>query len=179
MKKTTLTLVLMASMNNANAYFIFISNDSTFSMYDNTGTYVGGDPSISGSMDFDMYTGYGSANINLSEPFSGQYWTAHDIQFQLTGPSSASSTMLLDWGSTTNIFVTIDFDTFFKSNGGIDFFAIDGDGDGILGNAIENEILYGFSPAFNIIGQVPIPASAWLFGSGIIGLAGLARRKKA
>jgi hypothetical protein len=26
---------------------------------------------------------------------------------------------------------------------------------------------------------VPIPAAAWLFGSGVIGLAGLARRKMA
>lgn len=27
-------------------------------------------------------------------------------------------------------------------------------------------------------GEVPIPAAAWLFGSGLIGLAGMARRKK-
>ena len=29
------------------------------------------------------------------------------------------------------------------------------------------------------ISQVPVPAAAWLFGSGLIGLIGIARRKKA
>ena len=33
--------------------------------------------------------------------------------------------------------------------------------------------------AFNDVTAVPIPAAAWLFGSGLIGLIGLARRKKA
>ena len=28
------------------------------------------------------------------------------------------------------------------------------------------------------VAEVPIPAAAWLFGSGLIGLAGIARRKK-
>ena len=30
-----------------------------------------------------------------------------------------------------------------------------------------------------VVSQVPIPAAVWLFGSGLIGLMGLARRKKA
>jgi hypothetical protein len=28
------------------------------------------------------------------------------------------------------------------------------------------------------VSQVPIPAAAWLFGSGLLGLVGIARRKK-
>lgn len=31
----------------------------------------------------------------------------------------------------------------------------------------------------NIVSTVPVPAAVWLFGSGLIGLVGLARRKKA
>ena len=31
----------------------------------------------------------------------------------------------------------------------------------------------------NFLSQVPIPAAVWLFGSGLIGLVGVARRKKA
>jgi hypothetical protein len=40
-----------------------------------------------------------------------------------------------------------------------------------LGLAFDN-----FSPS---TAAVPIPAAAWLFGSGLLGLAGMARRKKA
>ena len=29
------------------------------------------------------------------------------------------------------------------------------------------------------VGEVPVPAAVWLFGSGLIGLIGIARRKKA
>jgi hypothetical protein len=29
------------------------------------------------------------------------------------------------------------------------------------------------------ISQVPLPAAVWLFGSGLLGLVGIARRKKA
>ena len=36
----------------------------------------------------------------------------------------------------------------------------------------------GFSNA-KLYGEVPIPAAAWLFGSGLLGLVGIARRKKA
>ena len=40
----------------------------------------------------------------------------------------------------------------------------------------------GFNANFNIrpeVSAVPVPAAAWLFGSGLIGLVGLARRKQA
>ena len=30
-----------------------------------------------------------------------------------------------------------------------------------------------------VISSVPVPAAAWLFGSGLLGLVGIARRKKA
>jgi hypothetical protein len=31
----------------------------------------------------------------------------------------------------------------------------------------------------NVVGVIPIPAAVWLFGSGLLGLLGIARRKKA
>ena len=38
----------------------------------------------------------------------------------------------------------------------------------------------GQAPAFNgVVSAVPVPAAVWLFGSGLIGLAGVARRRKA
>lgn len=31
---------------------------------------------------------------------------------------------------------------------------------------------------YGIVGEVPLPAAAWLFGSGLLGLAGMARRRR-
>lgn len=46
-------------------------------------------------------------------------------------------------------------------------------GGGTLNYAYVDNVLYGG------LSTVPIPAAAWLFGSGLIGLIGIARRKKA
>jgi hypothetical protein len=63
----------------------------------------------------------------------------------------------------------------------------DNDGDGTLGIPMIAQGLYGGGPFagfnfnFNLQGSmtvVPIPAAAWLFGSGLLGLVGVARRKK-
>gem|GEM_PF-1592814 len=42
-----------------------------------------------------------------------------------------------------------------------------------------NQTLTGSSMGMSISTVVPVPAAAWLFGSGLIGLIGFARRKKA
>ena len=39
--------------------------------------------------------------------------------------------------------------------------------------------LYGWAVRAGDVSAVPVPAAVWLFGSGLIGLLGLARRKKA
>ena len=41
-----------------------------------------------------------------------------------------------------------------------------------------NELWHGFTIGATEIQPVPIPAAAWLFSSGLIGLVGIARRKK-
>ena len=67
-------------------------------------------------------------------------------------------------------------------------------GGSIGGSPFQDGGLRGFSPNFDIafmtltstksgtigpfdVGQVPVPAAVWLFGSGFISLIGLARRK--
>jgi len=57
--------------------------------------------------------------------------------------------------------------------------------DGILGQKMVDGPFIGFSANFDIDGgipgapsAVPVPAAVWLFGSGLLGLVGVARRKK-
>jgi hypothetical protein len=58
----------------------------------------------------------------------------------------------------------------------------DGNGDGIMGIPMAvGGPFAGFDANFNANmspAPVPIPAAAWLFGSGLLGLVGIARRKK-
>ena len=59
------------------------------------------------------------------------------------------------------------------------FTATDPDGDGVPGSSMIDGPFKGFNAAFNIRPQVvPVPAAAWLMGSGLLGLIGIARRKK-
>jgi hypothetical protein len=41
------------------------------------------------------------------------------------------------------------------------------------------DVLYAWAVHDGDVSAVPIPATAWLFGSGLLGLVGIARRKKA
>ena len=59
--------------------------------------------------------------------------------------------------------------------------------DGISGNPIRVAPVPGDNPNFdftsitatnNGVGTVPVPAAIWLFGSGLVGLAGVARRRR-
>jgi len=53
----------------------------------------------------------------------------------------------------------------------------DVDADGIPGAKMVDGPFEGFSANYNMRTAVPVPAAAWLFGSGILGLVGLARRR--
>jgi hypothetical protein len=63
--------------------------------------------------------------------------------------------------------------------------SVDGNGDGVMGipMAVGGPI-EGYNANFNanlvpvIVDPIPIPAAAWLFGSGLLGLVGVMRRNK-
>ncbi|BAZ93192.1 fructose-1-phosphate kinase [Thiohalobacter thiocyanaticus] len=63
-----------------------------------------------------------------------------------------------------------------------------GDGVGIGGNPMADGPFQGFNANFDITAMtniqvtpsaIPVPAAVWLFGSGLLGLVGVARRRKA
>ena len=61
--------------------------------------------------------------------------------------------------------------------------SVDSDGDGLPGTQMITAPFPGQTPAFSgemvPVAAVPVPAAVWLFGSGLLGLVGVARRKKA
>ncbi len=46
------------------------------------------------------------------------------------------------------------------------------------GNGNKYNVLYGWAVRSGDVSAVPVPAAVWLFGSGLIGLLGVARRKR-
>ena len=45
--------------------------------------------------------------------------------------------------------------------------------------AVTTPLFYGWAVHSGDVGPVPVPAAVWLFGSGLLGLVGIGRRKKA
>lgn len=102
--------------------------------------------------------------------------------------------MLFDWGSNANIDVVVvwDFNSPFTGDQTLtgsqiwDVASMDDDGDGVNGVGMPaGGPFAGFNANFNLNGvsvstsPVPVPAAVWLFGSGLLGLVGVARRRKA
>ena len=88
-------------------------------------------------------------------------------------PYAAEDVTILgyDWDYSTN-----NWDIIFSGNRHTD---------GIAGIAVDNGPFPGFSINLDIhtmtgivVAPVPVPAAVWLFGSGLIGLIGVAKRKK-
>ena len=62
-------------------------------------------------------------------------------------------------------------------NDAYDLVSRDVDGDGVAGAKMVDGPFIDFSANFSL-SAVPVPPSVWLFGSGLMGLVGIARRKK-
>ena len=150
-----------------------------FIMTDPNNNPVGGAPAGQAwTWDFDN----GTVNINNTVTFYASVWTAHDTTFIDNGSSygpaggAGAVNMLFDWSVNVNIPVTSDWDVTATGNA-------PGDTANVLVNAATitagSPAFPGFHPAFvGNLTQVPVPAAVWLMGSGLIGLVGVARRRK-
>jgi len=60
------------------------------------------------------------------------------------------------------------------------FASTDVNGSGVPGSGMVDGPFIGFNANFNVsnVSPVPVPAAVWLMGSGLLGLVGVARRKK-
>ena len=115
------------------------------------------------------------------------------LQNLTVGTGQLGAHMLFDWNGNLNIDVSVLWNpnAAFGGNqtlsgaGPWNSSSIDGDGDGVMGIKMNPGGPFGgFEANFNLNGitpqvsAVPVPAAAWLLGSGLLGLAGVARRKK-
>ena len=149
-----------------------------FTMTSPSGGPVGGTTTPQAwTWDFDA----GTIAISNTATFYASVWTAKSVTFTDTG-SSYTGFMLFDWSVNTNIPVIQTWDVTASGN------AV---GDTATALSLTGLIITpspafpGFQPQFSGpltkvqgVSEVPVPAAAWLMGSGLLGLVGVARRRR-
>jgi hypothetical protein len=160
---------------------------------------------VDGTIDGFVDEAAGTWGVSSTTPFNGLIWTASNGQILTTpgdyalctgcgsispaipdtvgiadgqihftiNPGEAAGIIDFAWGGTTGIKV-------------VDIWQINSDGSLTAKRVpgMENGPFPGFNAAFQLTGPglltpIPIPAAVWLFGTGLLGLVGVARRKKA
>lgn len=177
----------------------------TFNLHDQNGALVGySDNPVYGTYDD---TNQASLSLNSTADLFGKYWAADGLVFDAgdwefeaclndgsancTTPSTLNMPVggnqwgghfLVDWYNYQNFDVVNVWDVSIDPSGVIDLVSTDPDGDGMLGVPMLDGPFEGFNWSYNLTltpQAVPVPAAVWLFGSGLLGLIAIGKRKKA
>ena len=132
---------------------------------------------------FDLQPGFENSLSLLSANINGAVYDSSSYTLEVYG-FEVTDLRVLD--STGQVVSQLTFDGYFDTqNGTLDMFYY-GDqtlysGTSYTFNSASYPLLYDQNSAFSMtsvtVSPVPVPAAVWLFGSGLVGLAGIARRK--
>lgn len=202
LKKTALAAAITLGLGVGAAQAAPVPVTGVFTMYDGTGGVVGVDNTVTGFFDHATMT----FGVSSTTAFFGQQWTASGGTLYAPGTYTTSTTdtggasgpdvtwvvptgmaggnIKFAWGTTTGIDVFMVWDATGTS---LDVAGCTGAGcapttNGIRGFGMVDGPFQGFSANFDLTpspAPIPLPAAVWLFGSGLLGLVGIARRRKA
>ena len=192
MKKTAIASALALGMGFGIAHGAAMTAAS-FDMFTPSGGPFPADTAVTGSI------GGGTWSVASTNPFFGVAWSAHDgttfgpgtytidtieggiYEGIVVGAGQVGGHILFDWGTSANIDVVNVWDvsgTTYTSTD-VELAAPAGESlDGIPGLSMIDGPFGGYNANFNFTTAIPVPAAVWLFGSGLLGLVGVARRKK-
>lgn len=122
----------------------------------------------------------GTISIENASIFLGDVWTAHDVTFVDNGDGTYGNAR---GTGTPNMLWDLNIVNFNAPIEALWDVTDNGDGTTTVASVSsfimpQSTTLPNFQPVFEgSLSQVPIPSAVWLFGSGLLGLIGLARRK--
>lgn len=195
MKWTVLYVMVATTLGCGTARASSI-NITTMQFYDVNGvsdTIPGGQP-ITTNLFNSALTGF----MHDDSPFFGTTWTAYQVMWNdaVTGSSINWNTtsisgsysynytldagevavgLMFSWGSAVDVAILQIFDC----SDGINCTGVNNDPahPGVPGSEMTDGPWPGQHLTFSGLTAVPVPAAVWLFGSGLIGLLGLAKHK--